>query len=125
MIYLLVALGGALGALARFLTTTFFAKHLCAFFPCGTLFVNLFGSFLITLSMSYFLASGTDPLYRYFFVVGFLGAFTTLSSITYDTLLLFKEGYTLLALVNVFSNLFLSLLSGVGGLALGKYLFYK
>ena len=87
--------------------------------------MNLLGSFLITLSMSYFLASGADPLYRYFFIVGFLGAFTTLSSITYDTLLLFKEGYSLLALVNVFSNFFLSLLSGVGGLALGRFLFYR
>lgn len=125
MFYFLVALGGAAGALARFIISNFFAKHLCVFFPCGTLFVNIFGSFLITFSMSYFLASGTDPIYRYFFVVGFLGSFTTLSSITYDTLLLFREGYTLLALVNISSNFFFSLLSGVAGLALGKFLFYK
>lgn len=125
MIYLFVALGGAAGALARFLLSSFLAKYLCAFFPCGTLIVNLLGSFLITLMMSYFWASGADPLYRYLLVVGFLGAFTTLSSITYDTLFLFKEGYVLLALLNVFSNFFLSLLSGVGGLALGRVLFYK
>lgn len=125
MIYILVALGGALGALTRFLISNFFAKHFCVFFPCGTLFVNLLGSFLITFLMTYFLASGSDPLYRYFFVIGFLGAFTTLSSITYDTLLLFREGYPWLALVNVFLNFFLSLLSGVGGLALGNFLFYK
>ncbi len=125
MIYLFVALGGAFGALARFLISAFFAKHLCAFFPCGTLFVNLLGSFLITFLMTYFLASGTDPLYRYLIVVGFLGSFTTLSSVTYDTLFLFKEGYTLLALLNIFSNFFLSLLSGIGGLAMGRILFYK
>ncbi len=125
MIYFVIALGGAAGALTRFILSNFFAKHFCVFFPCGTLFVNILGSFLITLVMSYFLASGTDPIYRYFIVVGFLGSFTTLSSITYDTLLLFREGYPWLALVNVFLNFILSLLSGVGGLALGKFLFYR
>jgi len=38
--------------------------------------------------MTFFTASATDPLYRYLVVIGFLGAFTTLSSVTYDTLLL-------------------------------------
>lgn len=125
MSYFFVALGGALGALARFLISNFFAKHFCIFFPCGTLFVNLLGSFLITFIMSFFLASGTDPLYRYLIVVGFLGAFTTLSSVTYDTLFLFREGYPFLALLNIFLNLFLSLLFGILGLALGKFWFYK
>ncbi|MEZ0344306.1 MAG: CrcB family protein [Caldimicrobium sp.] len=74
--------------------------------------------------MSYFLTSGSDPHYRYLFVVGFLGAFTTLSSITNDTLFLYREGYPWLSLVKVFSNFF-SLLAGVGGLALGNFLFYN
>jgi len=125
MIYFLVALGGAIGALSRFLVSNFMAKKVCAFFPCGTLTVNLLGSFLITFIMTFFTASGTDPLYRYLMVVGFLGAFTTLSSVTYDTLLLLKEGYFFLSFLNLFLNTFLTLFCGILGLALGRFLFYK
>jgi len=125
MIYLLICIGGALGALLRFLISNFMAKKVCAFFPCGTLTVNLLGSFLITFIMTFFTASSTDPLYRYLVVVGFLGAFTTLSSVTYDTLLLLKEGYFFLSFLNLFLNTFLTLFCGVLGLALGRFLFYK
>lgn len=125
MSYLLIALGGALGALARFLIAQFMAKYVCYTFPCGTLTVNIVGSFFITLFMIFFISSSADPLWRLFFVVGFLGAFTTLSSITYDTITFLKEGSYFLAFLNLFCNLFFSLFAGFAGLVLGKVLFLK
>lgn len=125
MTYLVIALGGAIGALLRYLIANLFSKHICSTFPCGVLAVNVFGSFLITLFMTFFTLSTLDPLYRLFFVVGFLGSFTTLSSITYDTILLIKSGAYLLAFLNLLLNFSLSLFSGFGGLILGKILFFR
>lgn len=125
MTYIAIAIGGALGAILRYLIANLFSKHICASFPCGILFVNVIGSFLITLFMTFFAFSAIDPLYRLFFVVGFLGSFTTLSSITYDTIFLIKSGAYFLAFLNLFLNFFLSLLAGFGGLVLGKILFFK
>lgn len=125
MTYLVIALGGAIGALLRYLIASLFSQHICSTFPCGTLFVNVLGSFLITLFMTYFTFSALDPIYRLFFVVGFLGSFTTLSAITYDTILLLKSGAYFLAFLNLALNFFLSLLAGFGGLILGKIVFIR
>lgn len=125
MSYIVIAIGGALGAVLRYLIAGFFSKHICSSFPCGILFVNVIGSFLITFFMTFFTFSAIDPLYRLFFVVGFLGSFTTLSSITYDTIFLLKSGDYFRAFLNLFLNFFLSLFAGFGGLVIGKILFIK
>lgn len=125
MTYLIIALGGAIGALLRYFIASLFSHHICSTFPCGTLFVNVLGSFLITLFMTYFTFSALDPIYRLFFVVGFLGSFTTLSAITYDTILLLKSGAYFLAFLNLALNFFLSLIAGFGGLILGKIVFIR
>lgn len=125
MTYIVIAIGGAVGALLRYLIASLFSKHVCATFPCGILFVNVLGSFLITLFMTFFTFSALDPIYRLFFVVGFLGSFTTLSSITYDTIFLIKSGAYFLAFLNLFLNFVLSLFAGFGGLIVGKFLFLR
>lgn len=122
---ILIAIGGALGALLRYLFSLIFSKYLCTSFPCGTLFVNVVGSFLITLFMFVFNIGAIDPMFRYFFVIGFLGSFTTLSSITYDTLSLIKEGNFFYAIINLFSNFFISLVAGICGFFVARILFFR
>ena len=85
---ILVALGGALGAVARFLVATGFARRLGTGWPWGTLFINLTGCFLIAV----FSARIESPGLRYLLPVGFVGAYTTFSTFEYETMRLFQLG---------------------------------
>jgi len=123
--YLLIALGGALGALARFFVVLLSTKFFSGTFPVGTLLVNVVGSFLVTLLMQVFLQTSLDPLYRYFLVVGFLGAFTTFSSFTFETITILKEHACLMGMLNVFLNLFLSFLAGILGIVTANFMLFK
>ena len=112
---LAVAIGGALGASARYLVTGLpgFAGQR---FPWGILIVNLVGCFLIGLVMQHTTTRvGGDDTLRIFVVVGFLGALTTFSTFGYDTLMLMRAGEMGLAALNVLANVVL----GIGLVALG------
>ena len=76
---LLVALGGALGALTRYTVTLLSASFLGSSFPYGTLLVNGAGSFLIGLLAFFFTQHFPSPLASAFLVTGFLGGLTTFS----------------------------------------------
>jgi CrcB protein len=99
-LYLLIALGGALGSVARFALSGFVAQHFGETFPWGTLIVNVTGSFIIG-----FFSTLTEPTGRYmvgpggrqFFMVGVLGGFTTFSSFSLQTLNLARDGELLQA----------------------------
>jgi CrcB protein len=100
-----VACGGALGAVARFITVVISQYMFGERFPIGTLFVNCFGSFLIGLFMSLCMDRLADVEYwRLFVVVGFLGAYTTFSSFAWDTLVLYTNGQWLAASINILLN---------------------
>lgn len=103
MIYLLIAAGGAIGAVSRFwLGTNVQALFKDSYFPMGTMTVNLIGCFLIGLIMGLveFRGSVSNET-RMFLVVGILGGFTTFSSFGYETLELIKAGSIPSALANV------------------------
>lgn len=123
--FVLVGIGGAFGSILRFIVSTLMVKYVCSFFPCGTLVVNLVGSFLITFLMEIFIFSHIDPLYRYIFVIGFLGGFTTLSSVVYDTLTLFRKGELILAFLNLFLNSFFTLFTGLLGLISARLFIFR
>jgi fluoride exporter len=94
-LYLWIALGSALGGVARFALSGFVAHQVGETFPWGTLIVNLSGSFVIG-----FFATLTDPdgrflvgaTARHFVMTGILGGFTTYSSFSLQTLNLAREG---------------------------------
>src|SRR5881394_898028 len=85
---LLVAVGGALGAVARFLVGTGVARRFGSGWPWGTLFINLTGCFLIAVLT----ARLTSPQWRYLLPIGFVGAYTTFSTFEYEKMRLFQSG---------------------------------
>jgi len=93
--YILVALGGALGSVARFALSGVAASQLGSTFPWGTFIVNVLGSFVIG-----FFSAFTGPEGRWtvgeggrmFFMTGVMGGFTTFSSFSLQTLALARDG---------------------------------
>ena len=117
----LVALGGALGSVARYGMAALAGQLLGHVFPWGTLLVNVTGSFLIGLIMHLALSGTAVSLeLRIFLTTGVMGGFTTYSSFNYETLaLLNARGYWLAGL-NVATTVLGCLLAGVLGLAAGR-----
>ena len=119
-----IALGGAVGSVARFLAANAAAEHFGTRFPYGTLMVNLIGSFLI--GLTYVLIVEKFKLsaeIRGLVMVGFLGAFTTFSTFSLELLDMLKSG----ALLGAGFYLLISVIIGVTnvwlGMQLGKNLF--
>jgi CrcB protein len=103
--YLLISLGAILGANARYLTGLWAAERFGPNFPYGTLLVNVSGSFVLGFLIA--ALQGRLPLpsdLRFFLGVGFLGAFTTFSSFTVETLILLREGSVGLGVANLLIN---------------------
>lgn len=118
---LAIAGGGALGALGRFWLSTGVYRLLGRDFPWGTLAVNSIGSFLIGLLYALFierLAAG--PELRAAALVGFLGAFTTFSTFSIETLVLIEEGSLGKAFLNMWASLVLCLMVCWAGVLLGR-----
>jgi len=103
-----VAVGAMLGANLRFVVGNWAVDRLGPDFPYGTLIVNVSGAFAIGIILSIIGERvGIDPLWRLFFVTGFLGGYTTFSSYTWEALILAQDGDWLPALAYVFgSNVF-------------------
>jgi CrcB protein len=121
---LLVAIGGATGSVARYLTGIAMTRWLGTGFPWGTITVNILGSFIIGFLTELIARKLSAPMeVRLLLVVGFLGGFTTFSSFSLDTMALFERGEGLTAFVYVVASVLLSLGAAFGGLALGRSLF--
>jgi len=107
----LVALGGALGSVSRYLLGVWIqSASQSVDFPFGTLTVNLIGCFVIGFLSQLAESRGAfTPETRGLVFVGVLGGFTTFSSFGNDTLNLFRDGETVNALVNVGANVILGL----------------
>ena len=111
-----VGLGGALGAMTRFLFSLIPNKMT---FPIITFSVNLLGAILIGLIVGLSAAKGFPKGWLLFWQTGFCGGFTTFSTFSLDNFRLFREGKAGKAAANIFMNLAL----GIGAAALGFMLF--
>jgi CrcB protein len=119
--YLVVGLGGFLGANARYLMAHWIGERYGTSFPYGTLVINVSGSFTIGL----FLVLITDrymvhPNWRLFFSVGFLGAYTTFSTYSFESLVLILSGAWFLGLINLIGSVVLGLGATLCGMALAR-----
>jgi len=107
--YLMVLLGGGVGALARYVLGTAIAARIGGRFPLGTLVINVSGSFLMGLLMTLLTERlQPHPNLRLLLIVGFLGGYTTFSSFEYETFRAVQDGGKWIGLLNV-----------VGSVALG------
>ena len=99
---LAIALAGALGAVARYGLSGLVQLWAGPRFPLGTLTVNVLGCFLLGLLATYSLDRWSiSPTTRTALLIGFLGAFTTFSTFSYETLALMREGAVWRAALNV------------------------
>jgi len=119
--FVLIAAGGAAGAVSRYLVDTWVSERAASAFPWGTLVVNLSGSFVLGLLFA--LAIERDVLradIRLPVMVGFVGAYTTFSSLMLETWRLVEGGAIPLALINLFGSAALGMVALVAGLAIGR-----
>jgi len=121
MNYLWVGIGGFLGANARYLLSAWIAGRYGTLFPYGTIVINVSGSFAI----GFFLELVSErfmahPYWRLFFAVGFLGAYTTFSTFSFENLILIQEGTGFLSLVNMVGSVVLGLAAVWLGVAVAR-----
>ncbi len=119
----LVAAGGAIGSVARYLLGGWFAARFGAAFPYGTFVINVTGSFIIGV----FLAFAQErvwlsPYWRLFFAVGFVGGYTTFSTFEYESVRLIQDGEMLLGAAYLVGSVVTGAIGAVAGLAVGSWI---
>lgn len=120
---LAIAAGGSIGAVMRFIVSTGIYSWLGRGFPYGTLVVNVLGSLLMGLLYELFLQRlSVSPEVRAFLLVGFLGAFTTFSTFSIETVNLIEQGDLLKAMANVLASVILCVLAAWIGLQIMRQL---
>ena len=106
-----VALGGALGSLARYAINLYVMGLFSERSPLGTLLVNLTGSILIGFCYALIVEKGFFPTeLRSLLMVGFLGAFTTFSAFSLDTIIMWQNDQVMLSILYVLGTIFLCLI---------------
>jgi CrcB protein len=120
---LTIAGGGALGAVLRFGMSSYIYRLLGRDFPYGTLAVNVVGSLVMGILFILFVERGlVSAEWRSAIIIGFLGAFTTFSTFSIETLMLVESGELSRAALNVVLSVTLCLAATWLGLVMGRQL---
>jgi CrcB protein len=123
MTLLMIAIGGAAGTVTRYAVQTWVLELSGGRWPWGTLAVNLSGSFVLGLVFALSVDRAILPEeLRLPLMVGFLGAYTTFSTLMLESWRLVEEGSLVPALLNIVGSSILGLVAVVAGLALGRAL---
>jgi len=118
-----IGAGGFLGAIARYLVDGFVAERTNGAFPFGTLVVNLTGAFVLGLLATLAIERSELPAgIRGPVMIGFLGAYTTFSTWTLESVRLIEAGSWALALANLAGSAMLGMAAVVAGIAIGRAL---
>lgn len=119
--YMMVGLGGFLGAIARFWVGGYVSERLGTRFPYGTFVVNMTGSFLIGLVVTILAEKAHwNANWRYLIPVGFIGAYTTFSTFELETLQIFRDGEFFFAFLNVLLSVGVGFVSAWLGVITGR-----
>jgi CrcB protein len=119
----LVGLGGFVGAIARYTLDGWVVARTGASFPFGTLAVNVSGSVLIGVLFALMIERGVlDAGLRAPLMIGFVGAYTTFSTLALESWRLAEDGAWLLAVANLGGSAVLGMVAVVAGLAIGRAL---
>ena len=120
--YVMVLLGGGVGALVRYVLGLAIAERIGGRFPLGTLVINVTGSFLIGVLMTLFTERlQLHPNWRLLLVVGFLGGYTTFSTFEYETLRAVQDGGKWIGLLNVTGSVVLGYIAvWIGSAIIGR-----
>jgi len=125
VVYFVVAVGGAIGAVLRYFVSGIFAKCCGFLFPWGTLVVNLMGALFIGFISGISEELLLNPEWRLFLMIGLLGGFTTFSTYVLETYNLFVDGEKRVAVYNVLLNNFLGMLMLILGFAASRMILRK
>jgi CrcB protein len=119
--YFWIALGGALGAISRYVLGVWVYKRLGTAFPYGTFVINMSGCFLIGLIVTILdLRTGMSNAWRLAIPIGFIGAYTTFSTFEYETLRAAQGGQPGIAFLNVALSVVVGYLAVWLGVLAGK-----
>ena len=119
--YVLIFLGGGIGAVARYGLQGFVHRYAGNNFPYGTLVVNLLGCFVLGYLMVAFEERFLmNPALRLFLTIGILGGFTTFSSFSFETVALLRDGEWMFGMSNILASVIGCLLATFAGMAAAK-----
>jgi fluoride exporter len=119
--YFYIAVGGALGALARYGVGVFVTGRMGTRFPYGTFFINMTACVIIGFSITFLSRrAGLNPAWRYLVPVGFVGAYSTFSTYEWETVSTLRSGAFSLAALYAFSSLVLGLVAVWCGILLAE-----
>ena len=119
----LIGIGGFVGAIGRYLVDGWISTLTRATFPFGTMAVNVSGSLLAGLLFALLVERGALPAdLRGPLLIGFVGAYTTFSTLALESWRLLEDGAWMLASLNLAGSIVLGLVALIGGIALGRSL---
>jgi len=115
-----VATGGALGAILRLVSSSFFNL----FFPnlpIGTFFINVLGSFIVGLLINTLeMRSSSEIFIKYFLIIGVLGSYTTFSAFSYEVIELYNNKKLLLSIIYILASVFSCIVAAYAGYSINK-----
>jgi len=116
-----IAVAGALGALARYQLDGFVSRRASGPFPWGTLVINLSGAFLLGAAFMVLTERLATPTWvRPTLTVGFLGAYTTFSTLSLETVRLIQDGSYAYAFINSAGSMLLGIAFVYAGMIVGR-----
>ena len=119
--YLLIAVGGALGSVARYWVGSTIGSRMGSRFPYGTLVVNLTACLIIGFSLTYLgRRLELSPAWRYLIPIGFIGAYSTFSTYEWETLSSLRAGAFAIAALYALGSLLLGLAATWLGMVLAE-----
>ena len=118
--YVVVGIGGFLGAVARYVVGNYIGSRYGVRFPYGTFVINMSGSFLIGLVLTVLARTTASPYWRYLIPIGFIGAYTTFSTFEYETLRAVQDGQVTTGLLNIALSVVVGFLAVWAGAAMGR-----